>query len=93
MPDGGVLLPPETVQLLARRLRALREAVVDWREGVQEVDDLEALTVGPAELSEWQTRLNEAEMDRLDATHLASLAADLFIAAIDNLLPPETLGL
>ena len=107
--DGGVLLPPEAVRLLALQLKALRMVVDQWRQASEHLAALEHLAAmedlaareamaeeeylpPPEGLEQWDADVQRAESHQRDADHLASLAANHFVAAMDNLLPPETLG-
>lgn len=87
------MLPPDTVRLLALRLRAFRAVVSDWRYEQEALTDLEALDVAPEDVEDWNDRVTRVEMSLADANHLSALAADMFLGAADNLLPPEVLGL
>jgi len=88
-PDGGVLLPPDTVRLLALQVEALREAVTVWLDSRDLLVTLNADGMDSPESVDALAWVNEADLDLTDA---AATAAGRFVAAIDNLLPPEALG-
>jgi len=103
-----VLLPPEAVRLLALQLKALRMVVDEWRQASEHLAALEHLAAmedlaareameeeylpPPEGIEQWDADVELAESHQRDADHLAGLAANHFVAAMDNLLPPDTLG-
>lgn len=94
--DGDVVLPPDSVRLLALQVTALREAVEPWVRNQR----LQALLKDPpeghtaAELT--AARLGEmidfAEGQEREIGEAAANAAGRFLAAVDNLLPGQALG-
>ncbi len=83
--DGGVVLPPASVRLLALQVTALREAVTTWRENTDLIHDLHSQDDPGVDLDQAHDR-------DLELTEAAATAAVRFLAAVDNLLPSAALG-
>lgn len=83
--DGGVVLPPTSVRLLALQVTALREAVTIWRENTDLIYDLNSQDDPGVDL-------DQAHGRDLELTEAAATAAVRFLAAVDNLLPSAALG-
>jgi len=93
VPDGGVVLPAPTVRLLVLQLTLLRDTVEAWQENWNLVQDLNALE-GPepgTARDELDAETARAEAEHLDVTLATAVAAEAFLSAAQNLLPPEVL--
>lgn len=88
--DGGVVLPPEAVRLLALQVGALRQAVTAWVDSRDLLRTLNADGMNSPESMEALARANDADLELTDD---AATAAARFLAAADNLLPGQALGL